>query len=120
MADNFAHSEVGGLSGLSVVLAGQGEQTPINTLMAIGTGVAFAKLPDILEPATNPHHRQFFHSFVVLAAIGFGVKKAYNWKPQDRSGEFWRALALCAGIGYLSHLLLDGFTPRSLPLIGKI
>lgn len=120
MADGFTHSVVGGLSGLGVVLAEQDALPPINPLLATSVGVAFAKLPDILEPATNPHHRQFCHSLVVLAAIGYGVKKVYDWKPQGRTGEFWRVMALCAGVGYISHLVLDGLTPRSLPLIGTV
>ncbi len=120
MANGITHSIAGGLCGLGVVLSEQDKQSPINPVLAIGTGLAFAKLPDILEPAIHPHHRQFCHSVAVLTAVGYGIKKAYEWKPQDSTGEFWRALALCAGIGYISHLVLDGITPRSLPLLGKV
>ena len=120
MANGFTHSIAGGLCGLGVALSEQDKQSPINPLLAIGTGLAFSKLPDILEPAIHPHHRQFCHSVAVFAAVGYGIKKAYEWEPQDRGGEFWRALALCAGVGYISHLVLDGITPRSLPLLGKM
>ena len=120
MANGITHKFVGGLTGLGVVIGEQDKEQPINPLLAIGTGAAFAKLPDILEPATNPHHRQFCHSLVVLTIIGYGVKKVYDWKPEDRAGEFWRAVALCAGVGYISHLVLDASTPRSLPVIGKL
>lgn len=120
MASGFTHKFVGGLVGLAVAVTVQDKEQPINPLLAIGTGTAFGELPDILEPATNPHHRQFCHSLVVLATVGYGVKKVYDWKPEDSAGEFWRTIALCAGAGYISHLVLDALTPRSLPVIGKL
>lgn len=104
MANGFTHELVGGLTGLSVVITKQGKEQPINLLLAINTGTFFAKLPDILESATNPH------SLVVFAAIGNGVKKVCDWKPEDRSGKFWRAAALSARCLY----------PRSLPVIGQL
>ena len=120
MANGITHSVVGGLCGLGVALAEQDKQSPINLMLAIGVGVVFGKLPDILEPAIHPHHRQFCHSVAVFAVVAYGIKKAYEWKPQGSIGEFWRVLALCAGAGYISHLVLDGVTPRSLPLLGKV
>lgn len=44
-----------------------------------------SRLPDILEPATNPNHRGFFHSvvfFVALALLCVGV-----WKKLQSVGE---------------------------------
>jgi len=121
MANGMTHSVIGGLSAFGLAFIEQDSENPINPILAVGTGVTFAKLPDLLEPAlNNPHHRQFCHSLIVLAAIGYGIKKAYEWRPSDSGDRFLRALALCAGVGYMSHLLLDGFTPRSLPLVGKI
>lgn len=124
MPNSFTHKFVGGLTGLGVAIAltrtEQRKEQPINPLLATGAGVAFGKLPDILEPSTNPHHRQFCHSFLVLALVGYGMKKAYDWKPEDRVGKFWKAFALCAGAAYISHLALDAFTPKSLPVIGKL
>lgn len=121
MANGTAHTVFGGFCGLAAVMVEQNEsKPPINALLAVGTSAIFAKLPDVLEPAINPHHRQFFHSVLVLAAIGYGIKKAYEWVPQNHAEELCRALALCAGVGYVSHLLLDGLTPRSLPLVGKM
>jgi membrane-bound metal-dependent hydrolase YbcI (DUF457 family) len=120
MANGITHSIVGGLCGLGVALFEQNNQSPINPVLEIGVGLAFGNLPDTLEPAIHPHHRQFCHSVVVLAAVGYGIKKSYEWKPQGSAGKFWRALALCAGVGYISHLILDVVTPRSLPLLGKV
>lgn len=68
--------------------------------------------PDILEPATNPNHRKFFHSVTTLALIGFGTHRALE-NPELTSGE--RISLLVPAAGYVSHLLLDGTTPRSLP-----
>lgn len=123
MANGMTHSVVGGLSGLGVALYDRSEnmEAAHNPAIAIAVGVFSGKLPDILEPALkNPHHRQFFHSIAVLGLVGYGVKKAYEWEPKDPLESVMRSVALCAGVGYLSHLILDAMTARSLPLLGKI
>lgn len=122
MANGITHSFVGGLTGLGVVLCDKGEdsETIHDPMLAIGAGLFFGRLPDILEPALNPHHRQFFHSIAVLIALGYGAKKVYEWRAKDRAKVFLRTVLLCAGMGYISHLLLDAATPRSIPLLGKI
>ncbi len=74
-------------------------------------------LPDILEPAVNPHHRKFFHSLVCAGAVAYGTHKVYRWNPETTLGEFARFLLLVGGGAYLIHLSLDLVTPRSLPLI---
>ena len=122
MANGFSHTVAGGMAGLSVVAFdrdGNG-QTQHNPFLATAVGTLFGKMPDILEPALNPHHRQFCHSFVVLLAIGNGVRMAYEWEPKDDWERILPLLALGAGAGYISHLFLDGMTPQSLPLVGKI
>lgn len=76
------------------------------------------KLPDILEPAIHPNHRQFFHSIAFAGLLGLAGYKAYKWKPDSPLEEAIR-FALMVGIGaYGVHLLLDASTPKSLPLIG--
>ena len=123
MANGMTHSVVGGLSGLAVSLLDTDDrgQSAHNPVLAMAVGTFFGKLPDILESALrNPHHRQFFHSVLVLVAMGAGLKNIYEWKPKDNVQEVLRCLMLCAGVGYISHLLLDASTPRSLPLIGKL
>ena len=123
MANGMTHSVVGGLSGLVVTILDNnkdGDNTH-NPLLATSVGTLFGKFPDILEPAqNNPHHRQFFHSLVVLAAVGYGLKKAYKWQPKDNFNSLLRGVILFAGAGYISHLLLDAATPQSLPIMGKI
>lgn len=123
MANSMTHLIVGGLSGLSVALCDKDNKAEMthNPLLATAIGTLFGKLPDILEPAlNNPHHRQFYHSIVILAVLGYGVKKASEWKPEDNLGALSRGLVLFAGVGYISHLLLDATTPRSLLILGKI
>jgi len=122
MANGFTHAVAGGMAGLGVVAFDRDEAGNIqhDPLVATAVGTLFGKVPDILEPAIHPHHRQFCHSIVTLLAIGYGVKKAYEWEPKDGWERVLRLLALGAGAGYISHLLLDGMTPRALPLIGKI
>lgn len=77
-------------------------------------------IPDILEPAVHPHHRQFFHSVVFAGMVGYGMHKTYGWNPETDFDKFMRFCLLMAGTGILIHLALDSLTPRSLPLLGKL
>jgi inner membrane protein len=83
-------------------------------------GYCLGTLPDLIEPATSPHHRQFFHSLFFAAFLGYGVYKAYRWEPQTPEGKFVRVAGLIAGGAYLVHLALDATTKRSLPAIGRL
>ncbi|MCV2883436.1 metal-dependent hydrolase [Aestuariibacter sp. AA17] len=123
MANGYAHSFAGTAVGLAVPLMDKDTIKETPELLVAGplVGNFFGKLPDIIEPAfKNPNHRQFFHSIALLAAVGYGVKKAYDWQPEDRFEKVIRGILLCAGAGYLSHLALDAITPRSHPLVGKL
>lgn len=122
MSDGATHSAVGCFVGLSTALLDQKSSGEFfqNLILATSTSTVFSKLPDILEPASNPHHRQFFHSLVVLSALGVGVKRIYDWETEGKFEAFLRVVLLSAGAGYISHLLLDFTTPRSLPLLGKL
>tara|TARA_R110002111_G_scaffold115634_7_gene176605 strand:+ start:1107 stop:1424 length:318 start_codon:yes stop_codon:yes gene_type:complete len=104
MANGATHTFVGGLSGLLVALCNQDDDSIAKPVAGTTLGVVFGKLPDVLEPATNPHHRQFCHSFLVFSAVGYGVKKVYDWKSKNKLEEFIRLGLLCAGAGYISHL----------------
>ena len=123
MPNRNTHLIAGGLSGLIVAMFDKNDnyETVYDPFLAAAVGAVSGRLPDILEPALrNPHHRQFFHSFVVLGAAGSGLKKVYEWKPEDNLEALLRRVLLFAGVGYISHLLLDAATARSLPIIGKI
>jgi len=78
-----------------------------------------ASLPDAIEPAIHPHHRQFFHSIAFAGAVGYGVYKAYHWQPETPLREVMRIAALVCGSAYLLHLAADFMTARSLPFLGK-
>lgn len=103
-------------------------------------------LPDVLEPALTPHHRGLAHSVLASSGGAAAIIKKGNMPLQtmrDRLREFereleittdpWQRLLLALAIvtghfaigygvglaaGYGSHLLLDGSTARSLPLLG--
>ena len=85
-----------------------------------GTASALlASLPDIIEPAIHPHHRQFFHSIAFAGLVGYGLHRAYHWKPETDGQELLRIAALLVGSAYLLHLAADMFTARSIPVLGK-
>jgi inner membrane protein len=91
-----------------------------NIVAAPLIGAAVARLPDILEPALHPNHRQLFHSITTLLAVGTGVIKAYKWEPETPFEGVLRGLIVLGGVAYISHLLADGSTPKGLPLFGKL
>ena len=124
MANGKTHIVIGGIAGLAVSLSDRPHKSsPVshNPVFATGVGALAGRLPDILEPSIgNPHHRQFFHSFAFLGATACAYKKAYDWEPENSWEAFLRGLALVIGGAYISHLVVDAFSNRSLPLIGKL
>ena len=84
-----------------------------------GLAALLTKLPDVLEPAVHPHHRQFFHSVACAALVAAGWKALYEWQPQSEDGRFWRKVGMIGAGAYLCHLALDALTARSLPLVGR-
>lgn len=94
-------------------------QTTAWPIAGAGLAALATKLPDILEPAVNPHHRQFFHSLAFAGLLIAGGKKLYDWQPETDEGRFWRKAGLIGPGAYLCHLALDATTPRSLPLLGR-
>jgi len=77
-------------------------------------------LPDILEPARHPNHRQSFHSVLAASLIGVFLKNNKsivqrifsNLSPVEQEAVYTGLVAL--GLGYLSHLFLDAQTPKGL------
>jgi len=89
-------------------------------LLGAALSAALTNLPDMLEPASHPNHRQFFHSLAFAGVLGMAAHKLYTWEPDNSFDEATR-FVLLVGVGaYLIHLLLDAGTPKSLPLIGKL
>jgi inner membrane protein len=104
-------------------LANQEAKAGPPTLRPFAGGVAavfFTNLPDILEPATSPNHRGFFHSLAFVGLLATGVHKLHQWQPEGESDKFWRCVGMLAGSAYLIHLVLDFTTRKSLPVLGRI
>lgn len=123
----------------------QGSDKHAHNLGLLLGGAFGGMLPDIFDPATSPNHRQFAHGVLPAAAIRALAKQAYHeayaellaWAqsaPLPSSGVagtigtsgLHRDLRfIIAGFflgvprGYISHLALDAFTPRGLPMLGK-
>lgn len=77
-------------------------------------------LPDWIEPATNPHHRQFFHSLVFGAAVAYAGYRMYQWQTETPLQELLRWAGMIVSGAYVAHLICDAGTPRSLPLLGRL
>ena len=73
-------------------------------------GAAAGCLPDIIEPATSPNHRKFFHSFL------FGAVVLYALGRLTAQCSF-RLLLYVIGAAYLTHLTADAQTKKCLPWI---
>lgn len=111
-------------------------------------GMLGARLPDWIEPAIHSHHRSTFHSVAAGTALyKKATSTAGSWEAMCRANVahfearlreptiagndrlacallafLWRlAVGFVAGgaAGYISHLILDATTPRSLPLITR-
>jgi len=81
-----------------------------------GIGAVTASLPDLIEPALSggPNHRAFFHS---LTAGGVTIAGLIKLHQSNNSPEL-KDTATVSALGLLSHLIIDGVTPKGLPLTG--
>ena len=88
----------------------------------IGAGLAalLTNLPDLLEPALHPQHRQFFHSVAFVGLIGLAGYKLYTWEPDDDWERVLRFLLLVGCGAVFVHLAMDALTKRPLPWVGRI
>jgi membrane-bound metal-dependent hydrolase YbcI (DUF457 family) len=115
------HMIAGGVSaGITypIIKKALGEDPQLGEILfftAIGTIVG--ALPDILEPATSPRHRGFFHSVALFSSLMY-LGYRYFIKENITGGDASAAMsALLAAYG--SHLALDSCTPMGLPLLTK-
>jgi len=118
-----AHSAIAGVSAFGTVAIMKQRYPEARLPDPIFAGVVAALasgLPDLLEPATSPHHRQFCHSAVFAATSIAAMKKLYEWIPATPGEQFLRDALLSVGFGYLAHLGADATTAMGLPLIGAI
>lgn len=109
-------------------------------------GYIGSRLPGIIEPASWPGHREFAHSVTAGCGIAYSLYRLLEiWEEyfrsqakyyNDRKSEenicwfhqlFYALLEVLScivagslgglGVGYLSHLALDGQTPSGMPFI---
>lgn len=150
MSNRQTHVTIGTLAGCGVAAYRVCEQEPLNMLLeviggSIG-GYIGGRLPDVIEPASYPGHRQLAHSAATSTVIGIGSYKLLEqWEDWCRSraeryrrereqgvlsgfDEFLYILAEIMlhiatgtlsglGAGYFSHLVLDGGTSAGLPIL---
>jgi len=149
MPNGKVHKIIGTGAGVATSLCFTDGQPGLDrTIQAVGAGLGGyvgAKLPDIIEPATSPRHRQFAHSLVCnvsIAAAGYAAVETFHQNvqnlaekirqeinaSQDPVSKFgWSVLLffvlLGSGFvvgtlaGYLSHIAADSLTPASIPII---
>jgi len=151
MANGSDHAWFGGCAGaafafLKVPENAAGAQKFAELLGGILGGLAGARLPDIVDPPTNPNHRGLGHGVIPVAIVATKYQMSLSQNQEDCrhfAAEQWRASqsapteldryifntlgfigflvsGLAAGLlaGYVSHIALDATTPKSLPLIG--
>lgn len=120
--NGLTHRMVAGLA-VSTVLADREAKQGQVTLKPIAGGAiaaALTNLPDLLEPASSPNHRAFFHSLTFAAMVGTGLHKLSQWEARTDQDKLLKALGMLAGAAYLIHLALDFTTRRSLPVFGRL
>lgn len=61
------------LAGLLAIKDKSGVRSLPHPAITASLSAALATLPDFLEPAITPNHRQFFHSITLAAILGFSV-----------------------------------------------
>lgn len=86
-------------------------------LAATGLAYLCGTLPDIIEPASHPNHRQFFHSHAFAGVVGYGVYRTWKWETETENQKWVKTALLAIGGAYLVHLLMDSGTPKGLPAI---
>ncbi len=118
MPNAAAHKLGAALAVGAVTAAGthNDEKTVVKTATASILAYHLGTLPDLLEPATNPNHRQFFHSLAFLGLVGAGMYKLYKWETEDEMDKLIRFALLTAGGAYVTHLLMDSSTSKGLPI----
>jgi len=109
--------------------SGDNSNNKIIELLTAGVGVmSTAKLPDKIEPAIHPNHRDFYHSIafaIIVGIIGFAAWKDLQQRRDQRGAkgifditpkELLDVFIIGGAVGYITHLVADGFTPKGLPL----
>ncbi len=109
-----------GVGGTLLLTGEDNEETAPRAVGGAALAGLLTNLPDKLEPALNPHHRQFFHSYAIAGGIGLTGHSLIKWKPKDDLERVLRSILLVGCGAYLIHLATDSLTSRSLPILGKL
>ncbi|MCU7937094.1 MAG: metal-dependent hydrolase [Candidatus Thiodiazotropha sp. (ex Dulcina madagascariensis)] len=119
MPNAVAHRLVGavGVGGMVWTIEGETGRSSYAPVTAGLLGGALSSLPDFLEPAIHPNHRGFFHSYAVLALLGYGAYRLWKWEPTDGFGQLARMGGLVVIASYGIHLVMDATTPKGLPIV---
>lgn len=96
-----------------------GEST-LKQVAGAGLAAILGTLPDFIEPACNPNHRQFFHSVGTFGLIGCGLYKLTKWEPEETFDKTIKFVCMVAAGAYLVHLAMDLSTPKALPILGRL
>ena len=81
-------------------------------------GYLGGRLPDLVEPADHPNHRQAFHSLVLLCGLCYAL---YRIAANTQPAQMMIRTALAPGIaGSVSHLGIDAMSAKGLPALGKL
>lgn len=116
MPNCFEHMLVSGLISAvrySQIMKEAGKEIDLTKVIGIGLlGAIAGILPDVLEPATNPNHRSICHS--ILAGAGVIALDSKINKDLDTEQKAMQSALFWA---YGTHLILDAFTPKSLPVV---
>jgi inner membrane protein len=83
-------------------------------LLAAGVGMIGGLLPDLLEPAIHPNHRQFFHSYAVTALLAHAN---HHVSRNTQLPTETRTVIHLISLGFYSHLAADAHTPKGLPWV---
>lgn len=131
MSRRADHDHAGGAAGAATIVATAPSQPTgcwfLELLVGVFGGVGGSRVPDILEPATHPGHRAFFHGLAFNGAVtATAFRRAYQWRREvvalgelaTAEDRLLSALAVASVGGYASHIALDATTPSGLPLIG--
>ena len=118
MPSRIDHAVIGGAVGLLCYLGYSGS---VNSKPSILGSIASCLLggiaglsPDLLEPAYQPNHRASFHSMIAGGLLAYSLEKAAR---SDKVTPEKKLPLAILGLGYLSHLVLDARTNKSLPII---